>query len=128
VCETIKMDNDMAKYLWEESGIKRFKRATGTLLAFDEKLEIMRLFTNLRISDEEYSSTTLMDTVGKAMQVGRDRVLEVWREVFALKQYDPESNILDSDIGEEKTLRGTRSSSRDYSKRYLSSTNSFCTG
>jgi hypothetical protein len=61
------MDNDMAKYLWEESGIKRFKRATGTLFAFDEKLEIMRLFTNLRISDEEYSSTTLMDTVGKAM-------------------------------------------------------------
>ena len=60
MCETIKMDNDMAKYLREESGIKRFKRAAGTLLAFDEKLEIMRLFSNLRISDEEYSSTTLM--------------------------------------------------------------------
>jgi hypothetical protein len=102
------MDNDMAKYLREESGIKRFKRAAGILLAFDEKLEIMRLFSNLRISDEEYSRTTLMDTVGKAMQVSHDRVLEIWREIFALKKYDPGFNLLDLDIGEEKT-----SSSRD---------------
>ena len=67
VRETIKKDDDVASYLREESVIKRFKRGTGTLFTFAEKVEIIRLFTNLRLCDEEFLRTKLMDTVGKAM-------------------------------------------------------------
>ena len=37
------------------------------MLTFAEKVEIIRLFTNLRLCDEESLRTKLMNTVGKAM-------------------------------------------------------------
>ena len=44
---TIQIDNTWATHLKNESGIKRFNRGPGSLLKFDEKLDVIKRMTIL---------------------------------------------------------------------------------
>ena len=44
---TIQIDTALATYLRNESGIKRFNRGPGSLLKFDEKLDVIKRMTIL---------------------------------------------------------------------------------
>ena len=44
---TIQIDTTLATYLRNESGMKRFNRGPGSLLKFDEKLDVIKLMTIL---------------------------------------------------------------------------------
>ena len=44
---TIQIDTTLATYLRNESGIKRFNRGPGSLLKFDEKLDVIKRMTIL---------------------------------------------------------------------------------
>lgn len=111
--DTIQFDIDVAKSLRDECALKMFNRGHGTILTFEDKIQVLRMITNLRLSDDTKHRTEIHATVASCLQMSHTTVDIVWKEYVDLIFSDEGATIFDLALT-TKNYRGAASKTYSY--------------